>query len=163
MKELKPISPYCFACGQGNEHGLKMRFSQNEKRVRSELSIPAHLRGWGNIAHGGIVSTILDEVMAWAALHLTRKFVLTRQLKVTFVKPVLIHTALVAEARLLQPQDERRALIRGEIMDATGTLLARGQGEYALFEREDFEKLGIVPRELIDSFSEVLGFEARKL
>jgi uncharacterized protein (TIGR00369 family) len=163
MKELKPISPTCFACGPGNEHGLKMRFTRDDERVRSELAIPAHLRGWGNIAHGGIVSTILDEVMAWAALHLMRKFILTKQMKVTFAKPVLIETRLVAEARVIQPKDERCVIMGGEITDKSGTIYARGQGEYALFERDDFEKLGIVPQELIDAFAQVLGFDARKL
>ena len=61
----------CFGCPK-NEAGLQMEFYLNEKldTVVSWLSVPDHLCGWGNIVHGGIISTLLDEAMGWAGLVL---------------------------------------------------------------------------------------------
>jgi len=71
MSENKPYTQLsvdedhnCFACGPANPHGLHMTFQSNGKVVMSHLSVPDHLRGWNNMVHGGIISTILDEVMA---------------------------------------------------------------------------------------------------
>ncbi len=60
----------CFGCSPNNKSGLKMEFYTNKEKdsVFSWLSIPGHVCGWGNIVHGGIVSTILDEAMGWASV-----------------------------------------------------------------------------------------------
>ena len=60
----------CFACGPANPHGLHMSFMSNGEVVVSHLTVPEHRRGWNNMVHGGIISTILDEGMSWAAIHL---------------------------------------------------------------------------------------------
>ena len=65
----------CFGCGPGNDAGLKMEFYTNRDRssVYAWLTIPDHVCGWGSVVHGGIVTTILDEAMGWAAATLTRQ------------------------------------------------------------------------------------------
>ena len=51
----------CFGCSPVNPSGLQMKFYANEDKVFSEVTIPDHLCGWSNIAHGGVLTTILDE------------------------------------------------------------------------------------------------------
>lgn len=65
-RSLTNIDHDCFGCGQHNHQGLKMTFASNGEQLRSELVIPEHLRGWSNLVHGGITTTILDEMMGWA-------------------------------------------------------------------------------------------------
>ncbi len=81
----------CFACGPANPYGLHMRFSANEDTVVSRLTVPDHLRGWSTMVHGGIISTILDEIMSWAAIHLLKKIIVTRSMTVDFKKPIHIY------------------------------------------------------------------------
>ena len=65
---LPCVDKTCFGCGEENPHGLQMIFSTNGVRLRSELVIEERFRGWSNLIHGGVLSTILDETMGWTVL-----------------------------------------------------------------------------------------------
>jgi len=91
----------CFACGPANAAGLHMRFLAGEDRVVSRLTIPEHLRGWSNLAHGGVLSTILDEIMSWTAIHLLRRVILTKSMTVNFKKPVYVEKPVEAVGRIV--------------------------------------------------------------
>ena len=52
-------------------------------------------------SHGGIIATILDEVMSWTAIHLIKSIIVTRTMTVEFLKPVFIGRQLTADARVL--------------------------------------------------------------
>src|SRR5262245_31544608 len=56
----------CFACGTLNTNGLQMALHLETERSWAELRLDSRFEGWQGITHGGIVATILDEVMAWA-------------------------------------------------------------------------------------------------
>ncbi|PMP86383.1 MAG: hypothetical protein C0174_01710, partial [Thermodesulfobium narugense] len=58
-------------------------------------------QGWNNIVHGGIISTILDELSTWAAVRLGYK-VVTAQLTVKFKKPIYIGTNVMVSARVTE-------------------------------------------------------------
>ena len=61
------ISPHhCFACGTLNTNGLGLDLHVERGRSWVELTYEERFQGWDGIAHGGILATILDEVMAWA-------------------------------------------------------------------------------------------------
>jgi len=55
---------WCFACGKNNPIGLKLEFREEEdKYITTFIPGPEH-QGYDGIVHGGIISTLLDEVMA---------------------------------------------------------------------------------------------------
>ncbi len=56
----------CFACGELNEHGLRLKLHLGERRSWADFVLDDRFEGWAGIIHGGIIATILDEVMAWA-------------------------------------------------------------------------------------------------
>ncbi len=78
----------CFGCSPANPSGLQMKFLTDGEAVYSQLEVPEHLCGWSNIVHGGVLTTILDEIMSWSAIHLLKRIALTRTLTVEFLKPV---------------------------------------------------------------------------
>ena len=55
-QELKNIDPHCFACGPDNPQGLHMHFATDGQRLKSTLTVPEHVRGWSNLAHGGVTA-----------------------------------------------------------------------------------------------------------
>jgi hypothetical protein len=59
---------YCFVCGKENPKGFKIevRYLQTEMSAETELSLPREYQGWADVIHGGILSTLLDEMMAHA-------------------------------------------------------------------------------------------------
>lgn len=133
---------HCFACGNANPIGLKMRFYRNGNAVYSDITLGKHFEGWENMAHGGIISTILDEVMSWAIVCFRRTLFVTRKMELKYVRPVPLHTPLKARGRVMD--EDRGPLIktRGELYDDGGRILARSVGEFALVTGE---KLADVP------------------
>ena len=67
-----PISDnYCFVCGQDNPRGLKISvtYREAEMAAETELALPREFQGWADVIHGGILATLLDEMMAHAVWH----------------------------------------------------------------------------------------------
>ncbi len=54
---------YCLCCGEKNPLGFKMRFRFEEGKILSETVIPKEYQGFAGVVHGGILGTLLDEVM----------------------------------------------------------------------------------------------------
>ena len=88
---------HCFGCSPVNPAGLQMKFYTDEKSIYSWLKVPDHLCGWNRLVHGGVISTILDEVMGWAAIHLLKVIVLTKTMTVDYIQPVFMDDELEAK------------------------------------------------------------------
>src|SRR4051794_36492678 len=58
----------CFACGELNEHGLHLAIHTDPSGAWTETTLEQQFQGWEAVAHGGIVCTLLDEVMAWGGI-----------------------------------------------------------------------------------------------
>ncbi len=59
---------YCFGCGQMNPYGLHLHFYVNEDGdgVSAPWTPAREHEGFTGISPGGIITTVLDEVMGWA-------------------------------------------------------------------------------------------------
>lgn len=55
----------CFACGENNPAGLKLKFQMDERGVQIKtVFIPQNShQGFAKIVHGGLIALILDEAM----------------------------------------------------------------------------------------------------
>jgi uncharacterized protein (TIGR00369 family) len=120
---------HCIGCGPLAETGLKMRFVvERDGSVSCAFTLPQRFQGWRDVAHGGVVALVLDEAMAYAAGargHLG----VTADLKMRFRKPVPIGEPLVVRGEVRWQR--RNALgIAAELFDATGALLASGEGTF---------------------------------
>ncbi|HEY5040249.1 MAG TPA: PaaI family thioesterase [bacterium] len=54
---------YCLCCGEKNPLGFKMKFRYEGEKLLSEVVIPKEYQGFANVVHGGILGTLLDELM----------------------------------------------------------------------------------------------------
>lgn len=119
----------CFACGELNEHGLRLVLHTDATGCRTDVALGSRFQGWEGIAHGGILSTILDEVMAWSVIG-RGAWGVTARMSVDFRRPVQIGRVLRAEGEVTEAT---RRLYRttGRIVDAgTGEILATSEGRY---------------------------------
>jgi len=146
----------CFGCSPMNECGLQMKFYTDQKTVYSWLTVPRHLSGWSNLAHGGVLSTILDEIMSWAAIHLLRKFILTKSMTVDFVKPVFVGQQLRVEGRVANMERKREAVMEGYIYNEEKKLCVRASGTFALFSSDNVKKMGILGEKALKDFEDLI-------
>jgi acyl-coenzyme A thioesterase PaaI-like protein len=72
MKEpVIPImtSDLCFGCGKKNPRGLKLEFTWDGRNSRAEFTPQKYHQGWKGQVHGGILTTVMDEAMGYAAYY----------------------------------------------------------------------------------------------
>jgi uncharacterized protein (TIGR00369 family) len=134
-----------------------MKFLTDGELVYSRLEVPEHLCGWSNIVHGGVLTTILDEIMSWSAIHLLKRIALTRTLTVEFVKPVPVGRALQAEARVREAGGNNDAITEGVIYDPHGDACARATGNFKVFSPAIARRLGIADEATIQWFERIFA------
>lgn len=125
MSELElPYTRDCFVCGAHNPHGLHLRFRREGDEVRADFTPQSQHAGFRGIVHGGILSTVLDEAMFWAAASTKKCFCLAAELNVRFVNKVTVGQKLMCVARL---KTDRGRLweSEAELRDEHGNICAR--------------------------------------
>lgn len=134
----------CFGCSPNNAAGLQLEFFTDGEKVVSWFRVPAHLSGWDRIFHGGLIATMLDEVMGWTTLHILKRMTLTREIRVTFLKPVYVGEEVRIEGMPLEVKGEREAVMQAFLYNQKDDLCARARGRFALFTVEAMRKRAIV-------------------
>jgi len=119
-----PYTRNCFVCGTQNPHGLHLRFRRENDEVRAEFTPQPQHAGFRGIVHGGILSTVLDEAMFWAAATTRKRFCLAAELNVRFVEKVSVGQKLVCVARLKVDRG-RLWESEAELRDEHGKVCAR--------------------------------------
>jgi acyl-coenzyme A thioesterase PaaI-like protein len=124
------VSPHaCFACGELNMHGLQLVLHVDGEMCWTELTLRPEFQGWEGIAHGGIVATILDEVMGWA-LAAADAWGYTARLSISYKRPVPVGARIRGEGRLVERR-KRLLTTTARLLDAeTGDVLATADALY---------------------------------
>ena len=119
----------CFVCGEKNTAGLKLKLRTDAARGESvaDVTFPERFQGWAGVVHGGLVATVLDEAMIYAAGAKGLKTV-TGEMTVRFIKPVSTGVAYALRGRFLEDKG-RIVLAESELLDAAGEVKARASGK----------------------------------
>ncbi|HET7657793.1 MAG TPA: PaaI family thioesterase [Bacillales bacterium] len=99
-----------------------------EGKVTLKLDVHHALLNTGNILHGGVYATLIDNIIGLTACSITNQPLVTVQLNVHFLASVKTGT-IYATAKV---DRIGRQLVtgEGEIVDEKGTLLAKGSGTF---------------------------------
>lgn len=131
---------HCFACGELNEGGLHLQIHANPEGSWIETTLAPQFQGWDSVAHGGIVCTILDEVMAWSVIG-RGTWGVTARLNVAFRKPIPTGRAIRAEGRVVE-MHRRASRTEGRILDTiTGEVLATGEATFMALPEDQLARL----------------------
>jgi uncharacterized protein (TIGR00369 family) len=149
----------CFGCSPVNAYGLQMTFYANEAAVFSSVTVPEHLCGWNNLVHGGVLSTILDEIMSWSAIYLVKRVPMTKSMTVDFFKPITVGNPLRAEGRVLDKKSKHEALIEGRIYNKDDVCCASATGTFAVFSPAVAKRLNITDAESFQWFERIFNLK----
>jgi acyl-coenzyme A thioesterase PaaI-like protein len=118
---------YCFCCGPENPIGLKLVFHETpDGRMRTLWTPRREHQGFKDIVHGGLVATVLDEVMVrW--LYLRDIHAVTAGMETKLIRPLRWGTTYRFEGWI--HEDRGRAVITEAEAhdDATGERVAWGR------------------------------------
>ena len=94
-----------------------------------QLSV-RHLNSW-NVAHGGVIMTLLDVAMAVAGRSLDPSAGggVTVEMKTSFVQPGLAGTRLIASGHAFH-RSSTMAFCEAEVRDEQGRLIAKSMGTF---------------------------------
>ena len=145
----------CFGCSPINTSGLQMKFYANDATVYSNLIVPDHLCGWNNLVHGGVLTTIMDEIMSWASIYLLKRIPMTKSISVDFLKPVYVGNQLKAEGMVLEKKGKHEALMDGRIYNKDEVCCARATGTFAVFSPAVARRLSITDDDSLKWFEEI--------
>jgi acyl-coenzyme A thioesterase PaaI-like protein len=142
---LPAVQPNCFGSGLDNPAGMHMVHHRDGDVVRSTVTLDERFEGARGLGHGGIVTTLLDDVMG-GVLVVLRERAVTAQLNMTFVAPVVIGHELRLEAWLAE-RDGRKLHMVGRVLDGE-TEVAIARALFLTVGTEHFVRAGSPPREL---------------
>ncbi len=131
--------PNCFGCGKNNPFGLQLEFRHQGDAIVTEFTPGGTHEGWPGIVHGGIISTLLYEVMENLAYR-SGIVAMMRDLEVNFRRPAKIGRRITAIARL--------ELSAGRELSVTATLvqnnlIAEGSAKLVALSESQLRRIGM--------------------
>ncbi len=120
----------CFVCGMKNSFGFQVKpmVRDGGASVHIDCTPPAHLQGWANILHGGILSTLLDEAITHVGIGTFEKPAVTASLEVRFRKPAPTCVKLHVRAERIKVS-KRLVEAKAAVTLSDGTLIATATGK----------------------------------
>ncbi|MGQ9732621.1 MAG: PaaI family thioesterase [Candidatus Zipacnadales bacterium] len=122
------VDNYCFACGQDNPKGLHLTFRFEGEEYVCHFVPAREYQGWTDIVHGGIVSTVLDEVQTRLLWERGIR-AMTAELTVRLKRPVPVGEPVTARARLVSAR-KRLYETEAELLLADGSVAATSTGKF---------------------------------
>ena len=122
---------YCFACGEKNPIGLHLTFDFDGERITTKKILPREFEGYEGAAHGGIISTMLDETMCKFIDAKYHERAMTGRLEVRFKYP----TPINQEVKITAWQENQRKNIismRSTVEISDGTITAEATAKFAV-------------------------------
>ena len=142
MTEKRPVPRFrgCFVCGKENPIGLNLQLYLEEDKVTGEFTPQLEHQGYRGIAHGGILSSVLDEAMVWTPKLVREVICIGVELSVRFINPAHIGEPLDIEAGLVR--DRRKVFeTTGELRRKDGTIVAKATGKFMTISKEQAEEV----------------------
>ena len=127
MEEPKEYT-WCFACGKANPIGLKLEFERNDEECSATFIPQREHQSYDGRMHGGLISTLLDEVMGNYLYITTGKPAYTAKIEVRFRQPVFIGEKFKAVARLKRKKG-RLVEMTAQIIKEDGVLAAEAEAK----------------------------------
>jgi uncharacterized protein (TIGR00369 family) len=121
--------------------GLNLRSETDGRIVHMHfVPRPEHI-GFAKTVHGGIVATVLDEVMVWACAVQTKRFAFCAELNVRYLRPVQPNAPALAVAELVANRRGRLFEAKAEWRAQSGQVLAAATGKYLPIKEGDATEL----------------------
>ena len=126
----------CFVCGPGNSAGLRVRFQLDGAVCRAEFTPQDIHVGYDGVTHGGILFSLLDDVMA-NTIFLGGERCFTARAEVRYREPLPAGTPVRLEGRL-RHRKGRLAVCEGRVLrQADGRLVAEATGSFLVEKQTD--------------------------
>lgn len=136
----KIINPYrhnegynCFGCSPDNAWGLRMSFYEEGDYVKSRWMPHSNFQGYTNILHGGIQTTLMDEIASWLIQVKLKTSGVTAKMETRFIKPVFIDKGQLLLVANLGKQIKQIAKVNVDLIDSDNNICTKSLITYYTF------------------------------
>lgn len=126
----------CFGCSPQNKNGLKLKFFEDGDYVISSWKPVDYLQGYKNVLHGGIQTTLLDEIASWTVYVKAKTAGVTSNINISFKKTVFINKGAIKLKCKLVEIKRNIAFLSTELFNSDGVLCTKAEIKYYLFKSE---------------------------
>ena len=133
--------PDCFGCGSDNPIGLKLSYRTEGENVVTDFVPREEHQGWPGITHGGIVTSLLYEVMENYPYQ-NGIMATMRGMDTRFRKPISTGRKVTARSWLVEERG-RILKVAGSLTDEDGLLLAEGEADMLVLSADQIARLGL--------------------
>lgn len=131
----------CFGCAPGNKFGLNLEFWDRGEEVVAFWTPETRFEGFHDVVHGGIQSTLMDEIASWYIFAKCGTAGVTSGMDIRFLKPLRVSGGEVMLSARLREHARRFATVACKLTDKEGNTYASADVRYYLFpESEAREK-----------------------
>lgn len=135
-----PAGINCFGCAPTNPIGLRLEFDRHGRNYLSTFTLGGDYESYPGVIHGGIVATVVDELMSQAVYRESGASVYTVGLRVRYGQPMRTQVVHHASAQV-DRSDTDVIVATGRIENAAGELVAAATGSFSRIPDSDIARL----------------------
>ena len=143
------INPYlrlegynCFGCCPDNPVGLHMEFFEDGDDIVSYWHPKDYYQGWHEVMHGGILSTLVDEIAGWVVTRKLQTAGVTSRLSVSYMRPVKVSETQLTIRAHIREQNHGFVFIAVTIADSQDEICVEGEAVYRALSKEKSQEMG---------------------
>lgn len=129
----------CFGCSPDHPYGFRLKFEREGDEIVTRFTPGERYQGPPGIMHGGLVSTLADEVAAWAVIGLAGKFGFTASFDAKLARAIKIGVPLEGRSRIVK--DARRIIDVGVRIVQEGQDAMTGSFRFVVLDRGGAERM----------------------
>lgn len=134
----------CFGCAPHHPIGFQLRFQRVGDVVATRWTPADRYQGPPGILHGGLVTTLADELAAWTVVGLKERMGFTASLEGRLKRPVRVGQEVLGVGRIVA--DKRRLVDVAIELQQDGEVAFAGSFVFVILDRKGAERLiGAMP------------------
>lgn len=123
---------HCFVCGPRNASGLRVRFALNSDGLCQARWTSTHdYMGYDGVTHGGILFSLLDDVMA-NLFFLQGEICVTAKAEIRFRNPLQIGESIQLQSKLVSRRRNLAVIEASARREHDGMLIASSIGHFMI-------------------------------
>lgn len=132
----------CFACAphERNPDGMNLVFEETERGAKTIFKLAGKFQSYPGYLHGGIVSSVLDETMAYVGVFKYQSLPFTKRLQISYRTAVHADMDYLCEA-FLEEAHPARYTSTARIVGPDGRIVVTGESEFVVPSRKMAAKM----------------------
>lgn len=126
----------CFGCAPENPLGLHMEFYEDEDDIVAFWKPLGGYQGWLHTLHGGIQTTLMDELAGWVVLRKLQTSGVTSRLDAKFMKSISTNDQRLMIRGRIKDRKRNAVFIETEIYNSANELCSRADLVYFVTPQE---------------------------